>query len=241
MAFLGIFGKKAEGGGLRKHAERVANKRAQAYDRWESIQALSQMRSTEAVEALLARFTFYVEPSITDQEEKDSAFAGIVEAGVLGLEPVVAFLAKADSISWPVKILDQIVTPDLVVAQMLDLLSRMDTEYERDPQRKIQMLTSLAERKDPRVAEAVVRFLGDSNETVRFTAVGAIVGQDATAAHSAALIACLCGEDSVRVRNRILDAFASAAISVSPEQEKVKARLTAGFTLDSRFVPRKKA
>jgi hypothetical protein len=239
MAFLGIFGKKSEGGGLRKHAERVANKRAQAYDRWESIQALSQVRSREAVEALLARFTFYVEPSITDQEEKDAAFAGIVEAGALGLEPVVAFLAKADSISWPVKILDRIVPAELVVAQLVDLLSRMDTEYERDPQRKIQVLTSLSERRDSRIAEMVVRFLGDSNETVRFAAVAAIVGQEATAAHSAALIACLCTEDSVRVRNRILDALASSGISVSPEQERVKARLTAAYTLDASFVPRK--
>ena len=55
MAFLGIFGKKSDGSGVRKHAERVANKRAQAYDRWESIQALSQMHTRESVEALLPR------------------------------------------------------------------------------------------------------------------------------------------------------------------------------------------
>jgi HEAT repeat protein len=243
MAFLGIFGKKSDAAGspaVRKHAERVANKRAQAYDRWESIQALSQMRSQEAVAALLPRFTFYVEPSITDQEEKDAAFAGIVEAGALGLEPVVAFLKKADSISWPLKMLDKIVPPEVVLAQLFDLLAGMDVEYERDPESKIQILTTLAERKDPRVGDAVVRFLGDTNETVRFAAVGAIIGQEATAAHRTALVACLCADDSVRVRNRILEAFAAAAISVSPDQERVRARLTAGYTLDGAFVPRKK-
>jgi hypothetical protein len=243
MAFLGIFGKKSEAGGnpaVRKHAERVANKRAQAYDRWESIQALSQMRSQESVAALLPRFTFYVEPSITDQEEKDAAFAGIVEAGALGLEPVVAFLRKSDSISWPLKMLDKIVPPEIVVAHLLDLLSGMDVEYERDPERKIQILNTLAERKDARAAEAVARFVGDSNETVRFAAVGAIVGQEATAVHRAVLLTCLCVEDSVRVRNRILDAFSAANISVSPDQERVRARLTAGYTLDGGHVPRKK-
>jgi hypothetical protein len=243
MAFLGIFGKKSDAAGspaVRKHAERVANKRAQAYDRWESIQTLSQMRSQEAVSALLPRFTFYVEPSITDQEEKDAAFAGIVEAGALGLEPVVAFLKKADSISWPLKMLDKIVPPEVVLAQLFDLLAGMDVEYERDPESKIQILTTLAERKDPRVADAVVRFLGDTNETVRFAAVGAIIGQEATAAHRTALVACLCADDSVRVRNRILEAFATAGISVSPDQERVRARLTAGYTLDGGFIPRKK-
>ncbi|HET8937517.1 MAG TPA: HEAT repeat domain-containing protein [Polyangiales bacterium] len=241
MSFLGIFGKKSEGGALRKHAERVANKRAQAYDRWESIQALAQMHTRESVEALLPRFTFYVEPSITDQEEKDAAFAGIIESGEPGVEPVVAFLKRVDSISWPVKMLDKLIEPEAVVGHLLDLLAKMDTEYARDPESKIQILTSLAERKDARAADAAVRFLGDANESARFAAVGAIIGQDAVVAHKAALVNALCSEDSVRVRNRVLDALATAGLSVEPEQERVKPRLTQGYTLDTGFVPRKRS
>jgi HEAT repeat protein len=240
VSFLGIFGKKSEGGAVRKHAERVANKRAQAYDRWESIQALAQMKSKEAVEALLARFTYYIEPSITDQEEKDAAFAGIVESGAIGLEPIVAFLKKGSSVSWPLKMMDRIVPAEIVLAHLLELLSGMDVEYERDPERKIQLLTTLAERKDPRVPDAVVRFLGDSNESVRFAAVGALIGQEAAASHQTALVACLCEEDSVRVRNRILDTLSAGGISVAPNQERVRGRLTTGYSLDSGFVPRKK-
>jgi HEAT repeat protein len=240
MAFLGIFGKKDGNSGVRKHAERVANKRAQAYDRWESIQALSQVRSTDAVAALLPRFTFYVEPSITDQEEKDAAFAGIVEAGAEGIEPVLAFLKKAETISWPLKMLEKILPGDVVVGHLLDLLSGMDIEYQRDPERKIQILSALAERKDERVADVVVRFLGDTNESVRFAAAFAVVEQDGTTAHRTALVNCLCVEDSVRVRNRILEALSVANLNVTPDQERVKARLTANYTLDSSFVPRKK-
>jgi HEAT repeat protein len=240
MAFLGIFGKKSEGSAVRKHAERVANKRAQAYDRWESIQALSQMHSRESVEALLPRFTFYVEPSITDQEEKDAAFTGIVESGDAGVEPVVAFLQRVDSISWPVKMLDKLVESEVVVGYLLDLLAKMDIEYARDPESKIQILSTLAERKDARAAEAAVRFLGDANESTRFAAVGAIIGQEAVTTHKAALIEALCTEDSVRVRNRILDALATGGHSVEPEQERVKARLTQGYALDAGFVPRKR-
>jgi hypothetical protein len=240
MAFLGIFGKKSEGGPLRKHAERVANKRAQAYDRWESIQALTQLRTREAVEALLPRFTFYVEPSITDQEEKDAAFAGIVDAGAVGAEPVVAFLKRADSISWPLKMLDKIVAADAVVGYLLDLLNGMDTEYARDTESKIQILSTLAERKDARVADAVARFLSDTNESARFAAVGAIIGQEAVAAHRTALVNALALEDSVRVRNRIFEALATAGLSVEPEQERVKTRLTPNYSLDAKFIPRKK-
>lgn len=240
MAFLGIFGKKSEGGPLRKHAERVANKRAQAYDRWESIQALAQLRTREAVEALLPRFTFYVEPSITDQEEKDAAFAGIVDAGEAGVEPVVAFLKRVDSISWPIKMLDKIVAPEAVVGHLLDLLNGMDIEYARDTETKIQILTSLSERKDSRVPDAVARFLADTNESARFAAVAAIIGQEAVAAHRTALVNALVVEDSVRVRNRIFEALANFGLSVEPDQERVKARLTSNYTLDAKLVPRKK-
>jgi hypothetical protein len=241
MAFLGIFGKKSDGSALRKHAERVANKRAQAYDRWESIQALTQVRTTESVAALLPRFTFYVEPSITDQEEKDAAFGGVVDTGEPAIEPVVAFLKRADSISWPLKMLDRLCPQDVVVGYLLELVFVMDTEYARDPESKIQVLTALAERRDPRVADAVARFLTDTNETARFAAAGAVIGQDAVVQHKTALVNALCVEDSVRVRNRVLEALANANLSVLPEQERVKARLTPNYTLDLGFVPRKKA
>jgi hypothetical protein len=240
MAFLGIFGKKSESAGLRKHGDRVANKRAQAYDRWESIQALSQMRTKESVEALLPRFVFYVEPSITDQEEKDAVFSGIVDSGAVGIEPVVAFMRKAESLSWAIKILDKIAPPDLVVGHLLALLDTMDIEYQRDPERKNQILTTLAERKDPRIEAQVVRFLGDMNETVRFNTVAALSAQDAIANQSPAIITCLCAEDSVRVRNRIFEALAVASISVSPQDERVKAKLTQNYTLDKNGVPKKK-
>jgi hypothetical protein len=67
-----------------------------------------------------------------------------------------------------------------------------------------------------------------------------VIGQDAAESHRTALVACLCEEDSVRVRNRIFDALAASGINVAPNQDRVRARLTTGYTLDSGFVPRKK-
>lgn len=240
MSFLGLFGKKSDSG-LGKHPERVANKRAQAYDRWDSIQALARLKSRQSVQALLPRFTFYVEPSITDQEEKDAAFNAVVDAGEVAIEPVSAFLRRTDSISWPLKMLDKLMPAEAVIGRLLELLSGMDTDYERDPERKIQVLTTLSERQDPRIAGAVARFLADANETVRFAAVGALLSHGAAADHADALVQCLCAEESVRVRNRILEALAAAAISVSPREAAVTPRLTAGFALDKAGVPRKRA
>lgn len=239
MALFDLFGKKSDSSALKKHAERATNRRAQPPDRWEAIAALVKLGTAEAVEALLPRFTFYVDPSITDQDEKDAAFEGIVATGEIAVAPVTAFLRKADSISWPVKILDRIVTPEAVLETLIGLLSEMDTEYERDPQRKIQSLATLQERVDPRIASAVVRFLDDANETVRFTAAGALLAQPEAAEHRAALLRCFCVEESVRVRNRILDGFIAANWDVGEQAAAVKARLPGGYALAANGVPRK--
>jgi HEAT repeat protein len=239
MALFGLLGKKSDASQLKKQAERATNRRAQAIDRWEAIQALLKMQTPEAVEALLPRFTFYVDPSITDQDEKDAAFEGIVAMGDAAIAPVVAFLSKADSISWALKILDRIMSQDAVTGTLLDLLAKMDTEYERDPQRKIQTLLALEERKDPRIGEAAVRFLDDANETVRFQAVGALLAQPEGEQHRAALLRCFCAEESVRVRNRVLEGFAAHGWDVGDAAAQVKTRLPAGYSLDRQGVPRK--
>lgn len=62
-------------------AKTAADKRAQTYDRDEAIRALWVVGTPMAVEALLKRFTFTIDPSITDQEEKALAYEGIVRVG----------------------------------------------------------------------------------------------------------------------------------------------------------------
>jgi hypothetical protein len=240
MAFLGIFGKKSGVSPFGKHAERVASKRVQAVDRWESIHELLKAGTSEAIEALLPRFTFYVEPSITDQEEKDAAFAGIVGLGaVVALEPVMSFLRKAESISWPVKMLDRLTSTDVVIMTLLDLLSEMDIEYERDPQRKIQVLATFEERQDPHVVSTVIRFLRDANETVRFNAVGALLAQKEVEDCREQLIDCLCEEESVRIRNRILQGFIDRNWDVGLRKEEIVKNLPSGFAIDMKGFPRR--
>ena len=174
---MGIFDVFKGGGGLKKHIDRVGNKRAQKHERWESIQALAADGSDEAIRALLVRFTIRVDPSITDGEEKNAAFHGIVQHGAAALEPVRDFLESSETLAWPLKILREIQSEEEVTAILLALLAKMHTDYERDPQKKIDLIASFEEQKDARIVEAVIRFLEDMNETVRFHAVGAIAAR----------------------------------------------------------------
>lgn len=236
MGIIDFFSGKGAGA-LKKHASRVADKRAQTPDRWESIQALGKMKSGEAAAALLRRFTFRIDPSITDQEEKDAAFEAIVAVGEPAIEPVRAFLQSSETVSWPLKMLERLLSPEDVVAELLALAEGMGTDYERDPERKIQVVSYLEDRRDPRILDAVSRFCGDSNETVRFHAVGAVFAQEGPEKALDALATLFLKEESVRIRSRVLEGMIAHKISFGERAEAAKAKLPQGYGLDATGVP----
>jgi len=231
---------KGGGGGLAKHAARVANKRAQKHERWESIEVLASDGSDEALRALLTRFNIRVDPSITDGEERNAAFLGVVRNGKAALGPVRDFLEASDTLAWPLKILKEIQSEEEVTTILLELLSKMDTEYERDPQKKIDVIANFEERKDPRIVEAVTRFLEDMNETVRFYAVGAILAQDEADAAVEALTKALLAEESVRVRIRMLDGYIERGWTLGDAKAEATKKMPTGYTLGKKGEVRKK-
>lgn len=221
-------------GGFKKHAGRVANKRAQNQDRWDSIQQLGEMKTAESVEALLQRFKFRMDPSIIDQEEKDAAYQGIIGSGSVAIDPVRSFLMRADSVSWPLKILEALLPAEEVVGALLELLGTMDIEYERDPEKKIQVVAYLEDHVDDRIIDAVTAFFEDMDETVRFHAVGAVWAQQDPTAARAALLKMLLAEESVRIRARILDGFIEREWAFDEDvREDVRKQLPDRYALDS--------
>ena len=192
-------------------AKVVADKRAQTYDRIEAIQALVDAQTPEAAAALLRRFNFSIDPSITDQEEKELSFQGIVTAGretdvarEQVVEAVRTFAARAEQLNWPLKVLRELLDDQAYVDEVCELLEKYDTEYTRNVEPKVQLIAALEDVKADDVREAVEPFLGDVNETVRFHAVQTTFAQgDATSV--AALVKPLVTEESVRVKNKVAE------------------------------------
>lgn len=245
MGFFGLFGTKKSA--LEKHAERAANRRAQAPDRWESIQALGKLASsgeeeerTRAVAALLERFPFYVDPTITDGEEKDEAFRWICQAGPEAALPAIRqALRKHESLSWPLKCLEALVSEEHAIDEMLALLASMSTEYQRDPQRKLQLLGTLEQRRHPAIAEAAAPFFEDVHESARFHAAGAALAQSEAEQVLDRILTMLRAEDSVRVKVRALEAMAEGGLSLGTEKDRPA--LPEGWTVDAKGVPRRKS
>ena len=216
-----------------KWAEKAGDKRAQNYDRQEALGALAEMGTAEAAAAILKRFTFKMDPSITDQEEKDVAYNGVLNAGKAAIEPVRAFAAKAESLAWPMKILKGLLDEDAFVEELTLWLSRWDTEYAKFIDPKLQILSSLAEYKHEKIMASAQRFLEDVDEEARFRAVGAVLAQDDPTSASA-LLDVLLQEESLRVKNKVVDGILARGWCVPEDRlATVRKALPSGYTVDA--------
>lgn len=223
---------------MARFAKLVATKMSQNYDRQEAIEELGKVGTAESAKALLRRFDWSFDPSITDQEEKESAMRGIVNAGEEALEPLRAYCKKAESLTWPLKTLKSIVSEEEFVEEVLGILDQFDTEYVRNPEPKVQLIATLEEFPSTEVREAIEPFLTDASEPVRFAAVTTVfaVGEPEAVP---ALVAALEEEESLRVKNRIAQGLADRSWEVPLElRETCESSLPPEFTLSGGTVRR---
>jgi HEAT repeat protein len=209
----------------------MSNKLSQNYDRQEAIEELTKMADATSAEVLLKRFDWHLDPSITDQEEKESCARGIVATGEDAIEPIRRYCKKATSLTWPLKILAEIVPTERMGEELLSLLGQFDTEYMRNPEPKVQLVQALERYPSEEVRVAVEPFLGDASETVRFTAANTVFVVNASASVPA-LVTALETEESLRVRNRIAQGLVERAWAVPAElQDACKKGLPPGYAL----------
>jgi hypothetical protein len=214
----------------------AGDKHAQNYDRIEAIEGLAKVQNAESAAALLKRFTFHIDPSITDQEEKDAALRGILAAGEAAIVPIRAFCVKAESLTWPLKILKELVPSDRYVEEVIRLLEPFDTEYTRNVDPKQQLIAELEHYNLPAIRPAVERFLEDASDDVRFATVATVFAQEDTAS-AAPLARAMVVEESVRVKNRLAEGLAARSWVIPEESRNA---MPPGFTVGSDGVVKKR-
>jgi HEAT repeat protein len=230
-----LFGGKTK---VEKHAARARNKDAQSVDRFASLEALRDDGSPEAVAGLLGRFTIRYDKSIEDEQEKDFVFEALTRMGAKILPQLQKHVQNADSIAWGLKVLSAVADDAAAWPILADLCERNDNTYIRDPSRKIQLLHYLGEQtSDARCGQALVPYLEDVDEGVRFTAVEGLLRHKLAEAREP-LLALLTNEkeDSRRIKKRILDGFADVGWDVkghSGTVEKMLPDLLPGARLDN--------
>ena len=211
MGILDLFSKQGRTERARaSNIKGAVNKYAQSADRFRNLQALRDDGSEEALYGLLRRFGMMYDKTIEDEQEKDWVFEVLAEKGITILPSLKKYMREAESISWPLRLLDKVADRETELAALREILERHEPGYERDPTKKIQLLNHLAGLKDKRVPPLAAPYLADMDEGVRYAAVETLVREKDEASAAPALLDLFTKpeEESLRIRLRIAEGFA---------------------------------
>ena len=235
MGVFDLFSKDGRAQRAREsNIKRAVNKYSQSPDRMKALQSLRDDGSPDALYGLLRRFGMMYDKTIEDEQEKDWVFEVLLEKGPAIIEPIKKYLLSADSISWPLRLLDRVAGKEEELEVLKAVLERHEPGYERDPTKKIQVLNHLASVKDDRVPPLVVPYLADMDEGVRLAAVEALLHhKNEEIAREPLLLHFVSeGEDSLRIRIQIAEGFCELAWLVKGHRGEVEKRLPEQFQLD---------
>ncbi|HEX9306067.1 MAG TPA: HEAT repeat domain-containing protein [Anaeromyxobacter sp.] len=240
MGFFGLFGSKEERekGTLRKLAKRLTERYGPPENRQKAIAQLGDLGTPEALETLCLRFTVRVEPGITDDEEKETTRAILVDAREASIGPIEQFVTREEEgIAWGLRALADVAPAAKVREVALRELARLGRTYTRDPEKKLVLLKWLKEHHSgtggAEVEAALLPLLEDFSDDVRISATRALAAlAPGESARDGLIQLLLRDRDNARVRGEVLDALAGLGADVKGYRPSVEALLVEPFFLD---------
>ncbi len=219
---------------LRNHIKAATNKDAQHEDRFRALEKLHEDGSEDAIYALFSRFGFVYDKTISDEAEKEYVFDVLSRLPPeRALAPLRRYLKRAESIAWPLRILDRVAELDQRIDVLRELCEQNPPDYTRDPSKKVQLVHHCGDEKDPRVALLLAPYMADIDEGVRFAAAESLIRLGHQTAKAALLEALVRPEEeSLRLKRRIMEGLAQlkwdlgervdAAAAVLPDEAKAE-------------------
>lgn len=213
MGFLDfLFDKeKAEQRRIKKLQKTVKNMYVQPQERQYTLQQLRDIGTPDAYRAILGRYKDSAPNTTVDLEEKEYVYDLLVDASrhdpqVLPI--VVEFIKNSETaINWPIKILQDVYDFEQMAEFLQEVLEACSTDYQRDPEKKQEVILRAAEFENEALAKEVARFTEDANEGVRFHAVETLVALGFDEITEPALRELLAEEDSLRIVQRVAQVF----------------------------------
>ena len=227
MGFLDfLFDKeKARQRRLKKLKKTLTNMYVQPAERKYAIEELRSIGSEDAIRTLMARFEETGPNHTTDADDKQFVYSVLVDLGRRGEVDVVGTIADRlkeleENINWPLKVLTDLVSYEEMADLITELLEADDIGYRRNPEKKRELMLRAAEFQSPELAEQLVRYLEDDNETIRFLAVDALMAQDIEGLPQEPLMERLKQEDSLRILQKIAEIAAEHPGWKVPEDDR---------------------
>jgi hypothetical protein len=184
----------------------------------------------EAVLILLRRFEHIAPNHFVDQDEKELVHNLLVELGELAVPTIRSHIRKTGQpVYWALRALTEIEGPARVRTFLAELLRVTDNGYWRDPQKKHNLVQAAVEVEDDAICEALIPFLEDHHEDIRYVALDALLRFKRIEAREP-LLARLAGEEeSQRLQQRLLHGFVELGWPVTELTDALQKRLPRGY------------
>lgn len=217
---MGLFGRRVSK--VEKLTKKVTNPYAQSQDRIRFMEQLANSGTEEGLEGVLQRFTFRTEASITDGDEKETAYKLLVDAGPLAIGPIERFVRSHHAVYWPLKAMTQIAGMDRAVDLLLEALDEASQKDDRTNTQKVQLVSNMRDFSHPRVRERLEQLVEDPSEEVRTQAVDGLMTYGEETALEPAVQRVLDPEESPRVKTVILEQLIDLAWSLEPWRKTIE-------------------
>lgn len=198
---------------LVKLEKKILNMYLQPQDRQYYLDQLRQESDKEhgheAIMTLMKRFTCKTDNNTVDRDEKKMVYEFLVGMGPLAIEPVKEFLRQnEEGINWPFKALTELLPRKELLDFLVEMFEEhMSPDYARNPERKEQMVLLARDfASEERVARAVVPYLDDHSENIRFHAVETLLANGSDWLKEP-LQERIVEDDSIRITTKLCDAF----------------------------------
>jgi hypothetical protein len=187
----------------------LTNRDVQGEDREKAARWLADNGTPKALVALLTRFDLQLESGLKDRAEKDFVYKLALGFGAAIERPLERHLERCRQIALPLRLYVELKGDAAAVERVFSLLEHERKKDDFKPQKKLDLLVWLAERRHPGAVEAASASLEDFDEGVRYAAAEVIIGQqDEAGRKHLERILRNAAEESNRLRVRIADVFA---------------------------------
>jgi hypothetical protein len=230
-------------GGLQKTSEKWTNKHMQTQDRMAILEQLLKDPDDEKIGIVLKRFDVILDNTTIDADEKNYTKSRLVELGLDSERsiniagPVQKWIRTKTSVSYPIKILVDLIGKKETEAWLLGELERTEASPDWSNDRKIKLIIELRDFDSQATRDCIANYIHDEEEDVRLIALG--VYDHIEGDHRELLIKILQNNDqSARVKSKCLELWIHHGWELGSFEPQLKSVLPHGFEIKSQKLQR---
>ncbi len=225
------FFRSSPGKQIEKARKKVKEPHGDPAPRINAAQRLREIGTSEAIMALLDRFTITASPSRQDEEEKEAVLSWLVEFGEKAVPSLIQFLKRDRQVYWPVRALEEILSEEKMTQTINEILRYHWENPPASSEPKTQLIRFLKESHSLELEETVRLYLEDEDDDVRLATLDYLFECPGDEVREAILQCYLDLEDRPRIRGHILERLAEKGWNVRGYRPSVEQTLPEGYSL----------